>query len=295
MHPAVSRDGRIVFLSTRDGPADLYVMDGRGGNVHRLTTSPFADGGKVGWNDAGVTRASWAPSGEQIAFDVQHLLPPQECFSNCVIWRIYVSSPDGSGLRAIGDYDGRDPAWSADGRSIAYENVADAYGDIEGTTITRLDGRRTVHLGGANPDEVGPVWSPKADELAYQVRPYGKLPWIYVVRADGSQRRRLAQGQRPVWSPDGRRIAFLRNSRLVVIGKDGKGRRAVSPRGVPVDAASWSPNGKLFAIVVGGTVETLSVDGRHEREIYSGSVSDLWGVTAPAWTPDSKRVVVETG
>src|SRR5437667_12050855 len=36
--PAVSRDGRIVFLSTRDGEAELYVMGGDGRNVRKLTT-----------------------------------------------------------------------------------------------------------------------------------------------------------------------------------------------------------------------------------------------------------------
>ncbi|HYK83577.1 MAG TPA: Ig-like domain-containing protein [Gemmatimonadales bacterium] len=43
--PAFSPDGsRIAFLSTRDGPPEIYVMDADGTNAARLTNSPAADG-----------------------------------------------------------------------------------------------------------------------------------------------------------------------------------------------------------------------------------------------------------
>src|SRR5438128_3315940 len=57
--PAMSRDGRIVFLSTRDGGAELYVMGGDGRNVRRLTT-----GNDVVWSEAlEISQASWSPLG----------------------------------------------------------------------------------------------------------------------------------------------------------------------------------------------------------------------------------------
>jgi Tol biopolymer transport system component len=48
--PAVSRDGRIVFLSTRGGTPDLYVTDSDGGDVRRLTNSAVDHSG-VAWGE----------------------------------------------------------------------------------------------------------------------------------------------------------------------------------------------------------------------------------------------------
>jgi Tol biopolymer transport system component len=46
--PAVARDGRIAFVSTRGGTPDLYVMNRNGRNVRRLTDSSSG----VAWDEA---------------------------------------------------------------------------------------------------------------------------------------------------------------------------------------------------------------------------------------------------
>jgi len=50
---------------------------------------------------------------------------------------------------------------------------------------------------------------------------------VYAVRADGSRSRRLIRGQafRPIWSPDGERIAFIRGPSIMVMRRDGSGLR----------------------------------------------------------------------
>jgi hypothetical protein len=71
--PAVARDGRIVFVSTRGGNPDLYVMNGDGRNVRRLTNSA-SDGSGVAWDEAlNLTEASWSPRGDRIAFDGRYM------------------------------------------------------------------------------------------------------------------------------------------------------------------------------------------------------------------------------
>jgi Tol biopolymer transport system component len=69
-----SRDGSIVFTSTRDGDLDLYRMDADGGNVKRLTDAPGYDGGAFFSPDCSqiVWRAS-RPTGEALT-DYQALL-----------------------------------------------------------------------------------------------------------------------------------------------------------------------------------------------------------------------------
>jgi Tol biopolymer transport system component len=56
-------------------------------------------------------------------------------------------------------------------------------------------------LGSATP-------APSSSEIAFNGGPA-----IFVMSADGSEERRLARNAgRPVWSPDGRKIAFIRRS-----------------------------------------------------------------------------------
>ena len=56
--PSWSPDGtRIVFVSTRDGNHDIYVMDADGANPTRLTNNTDTEGGPV-----------FSPDGTKIAF-----------------------------------------------------------------------------------------------------------------------------------------------------------------------------------------------------------------------------------
>ena len=78
---------------------------------------------------------------------------------------------------------------------------------------------------------------------------------IYVMNADGSERRRLTQdGESPAWSPDGKMIAFDRHlatgEELYVMTADGRGERRLmrSDRwvgfGNPDPWWAWSPTPK---------------------------------------------------
>jgi len=56
--PAFSPDGsRIAFVSTRDGNAEIYVMDPDGTNATRLTNDAQADG-----------RPAFTPDGQAVVF-----------------------------------------------------------------------------------------------------------------------------------------------------------------------------------------------------------------------------------
>jgi Tol biopolymer transport system component len=305
--PAVSRDGRIVFLSMRDGRSDLYVMDGDGSNIRRLTTSPFDDS-EVVWSDVGMSQASWSRRGTTIAFDTQNATVPAGCFHDCIYWRLHVGDVAGGAPRRV-TADGQAPAWSPDGRRLAYGSGYEP-GDAATfrVTIARLDGSSSVDVQAPNPSpRSGPAWSPDSKQLAFQARARPAGPtWIYVVRADGRHKRRLAHGRNPTWSSDGRRLAFVDNYRLTTIGEDGKSKRRLSRSGELVTGAAWSPKVSRIAVVavsslgtLGGPpadlrVETVSADGKHLRVLAREPAgSRIW--SGPVWTPDGKRILVAVG
>jgi Tol biopolymer transport system component len=95
-------NGKIAFVSDRDGNSEIYVMDPDGSDVTRLTNDP-----------AGDLAPAWSPDGRRIAFVRNR--------------EIVVMNADGTGVTQLTD--GRccsdNPAWSPDGRSIAFDSTSD--------------------------------------------------------------------------------------------------------------------------------------------------------------------------
>jgi Tol biopolymer transport system component len=101
--PAWSPDSRqIAFSSGRGGNFEIYVMDGDGANVRRLTNTRTAD--EYG--------PAWSPDGTRIAFWRR----------NGGIDAIVVVNVDGSGERRLSAprESARSPGWSPGGEYIAY-------------------------------------------------------------------------------------------------------------------------------------------------------------------------------
>lgn len=308
--PAVARDGRIVFVSTRGGlgGADLYVTDSDGRNVRRLTNGAVDHSGVASGEDLEFSQASWSPRGERIAFDGKYGIGDPNCPQHCVNWDVLVIGSDGTGLKRIA-LGARAPAWSPDGRRLAYESSIDSYFEARSVTITRLDGSGSVQVNAINGESnVGPVWSPSGRDVAFQARPTeASRSWIYIVRADGRRKRRLAAGHNPTWSPDGRRLAFIDDYKLITIGRDGKAKRRLSRKGEFVVGAAWSPKGGRLAYVAGTKadpyggaprnprVETVNADGKRVHVLVRGRpASRIWGNPqgGPVWTPNGKRILV---
>lgn len=135
--PSFSPNGRqIVFNSDRGGTPQVYVMDVEGTNVRRLTFQ-------------GTYNASprWSPRGDKIVF-MCRAGGNQICLIN----------PDGTGqqqLTTLGNNE--DPAWSPDGRHIAFSSTRMGHRDI---FVMHADGTEQVRLTNDGRDSYLPDWSP---------------------------------------------------------------------------------------------------------------------------------------
>jgi Tol biopolymer transport system component len=135
---------------------------------------------------------------------------------------------------------------------------------------------------------------------------------IYVMNADGSEVTRLTDGtpgvinQYPNLSPDGRRIAFIRDDNgkdshaLYVVGVDGSGLQRLTSSPANLGEPAWSPDGSRIAFLrgydttFGGLAYILSC----HPEIYVIDVASAKEVNLtrgeggvdPTWSPDGTQI-----
>ena len=114
--------------------------------------------------------------------------------------------------------------------------------------------------------------------------------------ADGTNRRRLGEStsdRRPVWSPDGRRLAFVTGQPLstaLVVVEAATGERRELVRGAsPTWTPAWSPDGTRIAYTRESGSYDLAVvgaDGSGDQLLFGGPTLDA----APAWSPDGSKI-----
>lgn len=188
------------------------------------------------------------------------------------------------------------PAWSPDGRRIAFELTVGCGvpGGCLGIFVVNADGRDLHRVAPAQAVRDGdPTWSPRGLKIAFARWSLADgSSGIYVADADRARVRRLYQRLpgNPVetlsWSPDGRKIAFSdAGEHLYVMNADGSRVRELNARGAD---PRWSPNGRKL-LVDGRTsrgdraLYVMNADGTLARLV----AADAWD---GAWSPDEQRI-----
>jgi len=98
-----------------------------------------------------------------------------------------------------------DPAWSPDGRFIAY--ASDRAGNFD-IWVQPVGGGDPVQVTRSPSPEWQPDWSPDGNNIVFRAE--GEGGGLFVVPAFGGRERKISSfGYRPRWSPDGRKILFL--------------------------------------------------------------------------------------
>ena len=99
------------------------------------------------------------------------------------------------------------PVWSHDGRRILFDATPESKWNLTRlVSIDLAEGRPTVtDLGTGN----CPSFSPADDRIAFLSNANDVQSGVWVMKANGSERRLLGVYGKPVWSPDGRQIMII--------------------------------------------------------------------------------------
>jgi Tol biopolymer transport system component len=103
----------------------------------------------------------------------------------------------------------------------------------------------------------------------------------------------------PVWSPDGKQIAFaevgpFQETTVYVVDVDGRRKRRLSQKhrfGLNVNAYAprWSPDSRTVAFAGGQGVFLVSRNGTNLRTVKRTKV--IYGARAVTWSPDGEQLV----
>lgn len=177
-----------------------------------------------------------------------------------------------------------DPAWSPDGRRLAY--LAPGAGGAADVFVADADGTHRGRLTATELEEASPTWAPDGRRLAVE-----RNGSIVLLRADGVQGRTLARGAEPAWSPGGQRIAFSAGGDLFVVRTRGGRPQQVTSSPASESSPSWAPDGRRLAYVTDetGTADIRVVDLRSRAVVQV--TADPAVDSEPAFSSNGKRVV----
>lgn len=277
-YPQWFPDGRQLAV-LRDVPgteSDVWVV-GLDATARRLTAHPAFDG-----------KSTISPDGRRIAF-------PSERSGARNLWIMPVAEGESAAQQFTFD-GGRGPAWSPDGRWIAYGCPVDPRGFA--LCLKQVEGGPVIQVTDGSHNDFNPEWGPdgawiavaqgdddafgriavvdvgaitsavtrtaRSGEILFDSERDGNRD-IYVMYANGSNVRRLTQtagkgrmSWGPKWSPDRTRIAFFSN------------RDGVSEEGRPEE----------YEIYV------MAADGTELRRLTQNQAVDR----EPSWSADGKEI-----
>ena len=315
MHPSIPFDARVTFTRTaytrraRDfegaKPAKVYGIVGpalspdattivfgalgdlwqlKGGALTQLTHDPFVE-----------FDPAWSPDGRSVAY-------VSDKSGTMELWLRDMTT---GAERALTTHEGGAalPAWTPDGREIVYQVQRGLATEIRGITVSTGEIRK-IKSKLFQPSKV--TFNVDASVLAVAaLKPYsaryreGRNDILFFDRDGGNERWLVPPGGRglttrgadgPVWSPDGRRIAFIQDGLLVSM--------PVTPTGEPngpllrlsselANTPGWSGDG--------GTILYQATDGLCLVSVADGHVTK---VDVPlTWTQrhPSRRIIVHAG
>jgi len=189
------------------------------------------------------------------------------------------------------------PAWSPDGRSLAYVSYRQGSPDIFQASI--YEGRSANLTAGKGAQAFAPAYSRDGKRIAYASNRSGNMD-IWVANADGSGARKItsssASETAPCWSPTGQEIAFTSSRggtpQIYVMDAEGLNVRRLTTVGSYNDAPAWNPSKEFPELAYtsrlegGFEVAVLDIASGQVRQITQGRGSCEY----PSWAPNGRHL-----
>ena len=185
------------------------------------------------------------------------------------------------------------PAWSADGRYLAYTSYKNGKPDIFIKNLAEMQ-ETSINQKGLN---ITPAWVPGKFELAATLSFSGDQE-IYLLTGSGKVIKRLTNIRgidvSPTWSPDGKKFAFVSNragSPQIYVQDLASGKvRRLTFEGSYNTQPNWSPQGDkiAYASVIDGrrNIVVMDLDGQEPLQLTHESGDN----EAPSWSPDGSLI-----
>jgi Tol biopolymer transport system component len=216
---------------------------------------------------------------------------------------IFTIKPDGTAkspnLTASSAFPDLQPAWSPDGRRIAFTSLRD--GDRE-IYVMNADGSHQRRLTNDPARDDDPSWSPNGRQILFASDRDGDAE-IHLMEADGSRVRQLTDNTgldfQPEVSPRGQSIALVsdRSGAFAIWVKSAHDRAARQLTGNELGAfvPAWSPNGKEIAfannccVLENSDILVTQANGNGITHVTQDFDSNF----NPSWSPNGHEVAFD--
>jgi TolB protein len=241
----------------------------------------------------------------RISDEIMKMLGHPPIFTSKIV---FISNRDGNDELYMMDYDGYNqtrityntikdymPAWSADGKSVAYTSYRQGKAGLYILNI--YEGKQIeAQSEGTN---FGVTFSPDGKKLAFCSTLEEGNSEIYVANCDGSNIKRLtfnkAIDTAPSWSPTSREVAFTSDRggtpQIYIMDAEGSNVRRVSFGGSYFDGPAWSPAGDMIAYVsrvdLVFDIYVLNLRTNQTIKITESNARN----ESPSWSPDGRHII----
>jgi Tol biopolymer transport system component len=220
---------------------------------------------------------------------------------------IFAIRADGTGLRRITWGPSRDaaPAWSPDGRTIAFTRI-NAVTGRPGVYLVRSNGFGLRRLTPPRILAGYPTWAPGGRRLAFACARHRPGSAICVINRDGTGLHRITalntRNIRPVWSPNGRWIAYSstdgnRPFQVWRMHPNGTRKTRVTNTAFGELSFDWAPDGSriLITCFVPGVASRADVFTVRPTGADMHRLTYSKDGTAAAWSPNGGRIAFVAG